>query len=91
MQRFVSDVVWNEELMLQRYHALVAEDMGDPEGILIFDESEFAKKGDDSVGVARQHCGSTVKVDNCRVGVFAAYPSRHGCAFPDKRLYVPEQ
>ena len=78
MQRFVSDVVWNEELILKRYHALVAEDMGDPEGILIFDESGFPKKGDDSVGVGRQYCGSIGKVDNCQVGVFAAYASRHG-------------
>jgi SRSO17 transposase len=65
--------------------------MGDPEGILIFDESGFAKKGDDSVGVARQYCGSTGKIDNCQVGVFAAYASRHGYALLNKRLYVPEQ
>jgi SRSO17 transposase len=91
MQRFVSDVVWDEKVMLKRYHALVDEDMGDPEGILIFDESGFAKKGDDSVGVARQYCGSTGKVDNCQVGVFAAYASRHGYAFLDKRLYVPQK
>jgi len=38
----------------------------------MFDESGFAKKGDDSVGVARQYCGRTGKVDNCQVGVFAA-------------------
>ena len=50
MQRFVSDVVWDEEAMLREYHTLVNEDLGDPEGILIFDESGFAKKGDDSVG-----------------------------------------
>jgi len=91
MQRFVSDVVWDEPLMLKQYHTLVDEDMGDPEGILIFDESGFAKKGDDSVGVARQYCGSTGKVDNCQVGVFAAYASRHGYAFLDKRLYVPKK
>lgn len=90
MQRFVSDVVWDEKAMLQNYHVLVDEDMGDPEGILIFDESGFLKKGDDSAGVARQYCGSIGKVDNCQVGVFAAYASRHGYAFLDKRLYVPE-
>ncbi len=91
MQRFVSDAVWNEKAMLRQYHSLVNEDMGDPEGILIFDESGFAKKGDDSVGVSRQYCGSTGKVDNCQVGVFAAYASRHGYAFLDKRLYVPQK
>jgi SRSO17 transposase len=91
MQRFVSDVVWDEKVMLKQYHTLVDEDLGDPEGILIFDESGFTKKGDDSVGVARQYCGSTGKVDNCQVGVFAAYASRHGYAFLDKRLYVPQK
>lgn len=91
MQRFVSDVVWDEKLMLKQYHTLVNEDMGDPQGILIFDESGFAKKGGDSIGVARQYCGSTGKVDNCQVGVFAAYASRHGYAFLDKRLYVPQK
>jgi SRSO17 transposase len=88
MQRFVSDVVWDEKAMLQNYHVLVDEDMGDPEGILIFDESGFPKKGDDSAGVARQYCGSIGKVDNCQVGVFAAYASRHGYAFLDKYRYV---
>jgi SRSO17 transposase len=49
------------------------------------------KKGEDSIGVARQYCGSLGKVDNCQVGVFAAYASRHGYAFLDKRLYIPEK
>lgn len=77
--------------MLRQYHTLVNEDMGDPEGILIFDESGFAKKGDDSVGVARQYCGSTGKVDNCQIAVFAAYASRYGYALLDKHLYVPQK
>lgn len=91
MQRFVSDVVWNEKEMLKKYHTLVNEDMGDPEGILIFDESGFPKKGDDSAGVAKQYCGNIGKVDNCQVGVFAAYASRHGYSFLDKRLYIPQK
>jgi SRSO17 transposase len=42
------------------------------------------------VGVARQYCGSLGKVDNCQVGVFAAYASRQGYALVDKRLFIPE-
>ena len=52
----------------------------------MFDESGFVKKGKDSVGVARQYCGSLGKVENCQVGVFAAYASRHGYALVDKRF-----
>ena len=76
--------------MLRTYHRLVDEDMGAPEGVVIFDESGFPKKGRDSVGVARQYCGTLGKVDNCQVGVFAAYASRHGYALVDKQLFLPE-
>jgi SRSO17 transposase len=59
--------------------------------VLIFDESGFVKKGNDSVGVSRQYCGSIGKVENCQVGVFAAYASRHGYCFLDSRLFVPKK
>jgi SRSO17 transposase len=90
MQRFLSDVVWDEEQMLWNYHHFVADEMGVPSGILMFDETGFVKKGKDSVGVARQYCGSLGKVENCQVGVFAAYASRLGYAMVDKRLFLPE-
>jgi SRSO17 transposase len=64
--------------------------MGEPRGMMIFDESGFVKKGEDSVGVARQYCGTIGKVENCQVGVFAAYASCKGYALVDKRLFLPE-
>jgi SRSO17 transposase len=91
MQHFLSDVVWDEERILSRYHGMVGEDLPDAEGVLIFDESGFVKKGNDSVGVSRQYCGSIGKVENCQAGVFAAYASRHGYCFLDSRLFVPEK
>jgi SRSO17 transposase len=90
LQRFISDVHWDEEQMLWNYHQLVAEAMGDPEGVLMFDETGFVNKGTDSVGVARQYCGTIGKVENCQVGVFTGYASRHGYALVDKRLFLPE-
>jgi SRSO17 transposase len=90
MQRFISDVIWDEEQMGWNYHHLVADEMGDPEGVLMFDETGFVKKGADSVGVARQYCGTLGKVENSQVGVFAGYASRHGYALVDKRLFLPE-
>ncbi len=91
MQRFVSEVIWDENKLLHKYHAIVNEDMGNSTGVLIFDESGFAKKGNDSAGVARQYCGSLGKVENCQVGVFAAYASPSGYALLDKRLFIPEK
>jgi len=58
MQRLVSDALWDEAAMLETSHRLVQDEMGEPEGVLIVDETGFAKKGQDSVGVARQYCGS---------------------------------
>jgi SRSO17 transposase len=90
MQRFVSDAIWDEAQMRHIYHQLVCENMGAPDGVVIVDESGFPKKGKDSVGVARQYCGTLGKVENCQVGVFAAYASPHGYALVDKQLFLPE-
>jgi SRSO17 transposase len=90
MQRFISDGDWDEEQMRWNYHQLVAEELGEPDGVLMFDETGFVKKGADSVGVARQYCGPLGKVEHCQVGVFAGYASRQGYALVDKRLFLPE-
>ena len=91
MQHFLSDVVWEEERILSRYHGMVSEDLGDAEGVLIFDESGFVKKGNDSVGVSRHYCGNVGKVENSQVGVYAAYASRYGYSFLDNRLFIPKK
>src|SRR5215468_3549470 len=90
LQRFISDVTWDEEQRLWHDHQLVAEARGEPDGVLMFDETGFVKKGKDSVGVARQYCGSLGKVEHGQVGVFAGYASRQGYALVDKRLLPPE-
>ena len=91
MQRFVSDAPWDDTKMISKYRSLVNDDLGSPDGALIFDESGFVKKGQDSIGVARQYCGTIGKVDNCQVGVFAAYVSENGYSLIDKQLFVPEK
>lgn len=91
MQDAITEAHWDEGLMLRKYHELLREDMGEDAGILVFDETGFVKKGEESAGVAKQYCGSIGKVENCQVGVFAGYASGQGYAFLDKRLYIPEE
>jgi SRSO17 transposase len=91
MQRFISDVVWNESEIIKKHHALAGNDIGHPAGVLIFDESGVPKKGEDSAGVSRQYCGSVGKVENSQVGVYAAYASPEGYALLDAELFVPEK
>jgi len=91
MQRFISDAEWNDDEILNKYHNLVNEDLGTADGVLIFDETGFPKKGNDSIAVSKQYCGSIGKVDNCQVGVFAAYASPYGYGLLDKRLFIPQK
>ena len=53
----------------------VGDDLGEADGVIVFDPSAFAKKGTQSVGVARQWCGRLGKVENCQVGIYMAYVS----------------
>ena len=89
MQRFISDVVWDDDQMRWNYHHLVSDPMGTADGVMIFDETGFVKKGKDSAGVARQYCGPLGKVENAQVGVFAGYATRPGDALVEQRLFLP--
>jgi len=91
MQRFIGEGAWDDAAILRKHAELVADSLGEGGGVLIVDGSEFPKKGRHSVGVARQYCGATGKVDNCQAGVFVAYVSARGHTLLDRRLYVPEE
>ena len=66
------------------------EHLGEEEtGVLIVEETGFLKKGEKSVGVARQYTGVVGDTVNCQVAVFLAYASKKGAAFLDRALYLP--
>ena len=90
LQRFLSEVPWDEEHMRWIYHQLVSDELGTPDGVLRFDETGFVKKGTDCVGVGRQDCGTLGKGENGQVGVVAGYASCTGYVLVDTRLFVPE-
>ena len=88
-QRVLSHVLWDEAAARDQCRAYVVERLGDPEAVLVVDETGFVKKGRHSAGVARQYSGTAGKVENSQVGVFLAYGSRRGQALIDRRLYLP--
>jgi SRSO17 transposase len=59
--------------------------------VLIVDETGFLKKGQKSVGVARQYTGTAGKRENAQVGVFLVYVCEKGTAFVDRALYLPKE
>jgi len=76
--------------MLERHQGLLAEAVGEEDGMHTVDSSEIPKKGKESVGVVRQYCGSLGKRENCQSGVFVGYTSRRGYGLVDRQLYVPQ-
>jgi SRSO17 transposase len=90
VQHFVGAGAWDDEAVMAELRRHVAEELTDPEGVLVLDGSGFPKKGTASCGVARQWCGRLGKIDNCQVGVFLAYVSARGYAPLDRRLYLPK-
>lgn len=90
MQSLLGRSSWSAEELRDVVRSYVLEALGDADGVLVVDETGFLKKGDQSVGVARQYSGTAGRIENCQVGVFLAYASRFGQALIDRRLYLPE-
>src|SRR5438105_5153855 len=61
------------------------------DAVLGIDETGVIKKGTKSVGVARQYCGASGKLDNCQVGVFLSWQTAKGHALLDRALYLPQE
>ncbi|MDP2969787.1 MAG: IS701 family transposase [Deltaproteobacteria bacterium] len=91
LQEFLSDSPWDDEGCIEEHQRFVGEMFGAPNGVVIFDDTGFPKKGDKSAGVGRQYSGTMGKTDNCQVGVFMSYASAHGHTLVDRRLYIMSQ
>lgn len=91
VQRLLNSAKWDADEVRDDLRSYVVEHLGDEEtGILIVDETGFLKKGEKSVGVARQYTGTAGDTVNCQVGVFLAYASEKGSTFVDRALYLPK-
>ena len=91
LQKFLGQADWDDRPLRAELARQVGRELGEADGVLVFDPSAFPKKGTHSVGVARQWCGRLGKVDNCQVGVYLAYASREDHALVDVRLYLPRE
>jgi SRSO17 transposase len=90
MQRLLMSAYWDADLVRDDLRDYVVEHLGDPEGVLVVDETGFLKKGTKSAGVARQYSGTAGRIENAQVGVFLAYAAAAGRTFLDRELYLPK-
>jgi SRSO17 transposase len=90
VQDFLARMRWDADAVRDDLRAYVVEHLGDPEAVLVLDETGFVKKGTKSAGVQRQYSGTAGRIENCQIGVFLGYAGRHGRALIDRALYLPE-
>jgi SRSO17 transposase len=90
MQRLLNNARWDARQVRDDLRAYVVEQLGDPAGVLVVDETGFLKKGTKSAGVQRQYSGTAGRIENCQLGVFLAYASPAGRALIDAELYLPK-
>jgi SRSO17 transposase len=90
LQKFMGQAEWNQRPLVTELARQVGAELGEDDGVLVFDPSAFAKKGTESVGVQRQWCGRLGKIENCQVGIYLGYVSRREHALVDVRLFLPK-
>ena len=90
VQRLLATYRWDADAVRDDLREYVVEHLGDPEAVLVVDETGFLKQGQKSAGVQRQYSGTAGKVENCQIGVFLAYGSKGGRTFLDRELYLPQ-
>jgi SRSO17 transposase len=91
VQHLLGRAGWDADAVRDELRAYALEHLADPGGVLIVDETGFLKKGAKSAGVQRQYSGTAGRIENCQVGVFLAFAGRHGRAFLDRELYLPQE
>ncbi len=68
MQALLAEHAWDWKAALRAVQRFILACLGDPEAVLVLDETAELKKGQMTVGVARQYAGITGQVENCQTG-----------------------
>src|SRR5437667_7536034 len=91
MKYMLNRAVWESDEVRDQLQAYTHEMIGDHNGVYVLDETGFLKKGEKSVGVARQYSGTAGRVENCQIGVFLTYASPQTHVLLDRELYLPKE
>ena len=86
LQKFIGRAPWDYYPLQQELAKQISVEIGEDDGVIVFDPSGHKKCGNNSVGVQRQWLGRLGKVDNGQVGVYMGCASRKEHALVDERL-----
>jgi SRSO17 transposase len=90
MQSLLAEAMWDADAVRDDLRGYVVDELGDPNGVLIFDDSGDLKSGFATVGVQRQYTGTAGRIENAQVATYLAYASSKGRALIDRELYLPK-
>jgi SRSO17 transposase len=90
MQHLLAGAVWDADALRDDLRGYVTEHLGDPDAVLVVDETGDLKKGTATVGVQRQYTGTAGRIENAQVAVYLTYAAPTGYAFIDRALYLPK-
>ena len=81
---------WAAEALRYRHWQAVDRALGEDDGVLTLDGSDFLTQGQPSVGVKRQSGGEVGKRANGQAGVYVGDARRRGYTRLDRRRYWPQ-
>src|SRR5918997_5917946 len=91
LQHFLASTAWDDaplrRLLVERADALV----GGSDAVLVIDDTALPKKGELSVGVARQYCGCLGKRANCQALVSLTLAQGEVPILVGLRLFLPQE
>jgi SRSO17 transposase len=90
LQQFVGQSPWAWEPVRAQLAQRMVRELT-PAAAWAIDDTGFPKKGNHSVGVARQYSGTLGKIGNCQVAVSLHYATDTDAIPIDFQLYLPEE
>jgi SRSO17 transposase len=90
MQYLLARASWDTDGVRDDLREYVLAQLGDPDAVLVFDETGDLKKGTATVGVQRQYTGTAGRIENAQVAVYLTYAAARGHALIDRELYLPQ-
>jgi SRSO17 transposase len=90
MQRLLAEAVWDADQVRDDVRSYVVDELGEPDGVLVLDDTGDLKKGTATVGVQRQYTGTAGRIENAQVAVYLTYSSSKGRALIDRDVYLPK-
>jgi SRSO17 transposase len=89
MQHLLARARWDADGVRDDLRSYVTGQLGDPDAVLVVDETGDLKKGTGTAGVQRQYTGTAGRIENAQVAVYLSYAARAGHALIDRELYLP--